>query len=46
MIASFYGMNVADLPLKDTPLAFEIIFGISCIVSVGLGLFMWRKKFF
>ncbi len=46
MIASFYGMNVADLPLKDTPLAFEIIFGISCIVSVGLGLFMWRKRFF
>ncbi|MDD1691277.1 MAG: magnesium transporter CorA family protein [Methanoregula sp.] len=46
MIASFYGMNVADLPLKDTPLAFEIIFAISCIVSVLLGLFMWRKKFF
>jgi len=46
MIASFYGMNVADLPLKDAPLAFEIIFGISCIVSVALGLFMWRKRFF
>ncbi|MDD1693748.1 MAG: magnesium transporter CorA family protein [Methanoregula sp.] len=46
MIASFYGMNVVDVPLSQTPLAFEIIFGISCIISVCLGLFMWRKKFF
>ncbi len=29
MIASFYGMNVVDLPLSDKPLAFEIIFGFS-----------------
>ena len=28
MIASFYGMNVVDLPLSQTPLAFEIIFVI------------------
>ena len=27
MIASFYGMNVIDLPLSDKPLAFEMIFG-------------------
>jgi magnesium transporter len=46
MIASFYGMNVADIPLSAKPLAFEIIFGISFMVSVLLGLFMWRKKFF
>jgi magnesium transporter len=46
MIASFYGMNVLDIPLSQSPLAFETIFGISCIVSVVLGLFMWRKKFF
>jgi magnesium transporter len=46
MIASFYGMNVADLPLKDTPLAFELIFVFSVIISVILGLFMWRKRFF
>jgi magnesium transporter len=46
MIASFYGMNVADLPLKDTPLAFELIFVFSVIISVVLGLFMWRKRFF
>ncbi|MDD1680520.1 MAG: magnesium transporter CorA family protein [Methanoregula sp.] len=46
MIASFYGMNVVDLPLKDTPLAFEMIFMFSVIISVLLGLFMWRKRFF
>jgi magnesium transporter len=46
MIASFYGMNVLDLPLSDKPLAFEIIFGFSVIISVLLGLFMWRRDFF
>jgi magnesium transporter len=46
MIASFYGMNVVDVPLSQTPLAFEIIFAISVMISVLLGLFMWRKRFF
>jgi magnesium transporter len=46
MIASFYGMNVLDLPLSDKPLAFEMIFGFSVMISMLLGLFMWRKKFF
>jgi magnesium transporter len=46
MIASFYGMNVLDLPLSDKPLAFEIIFLFSVMISVILGLFMWRKRFF
>jgi len=46
MIASFYGMNVTDIPLSKGPFSFEIIFGISVMISVALGLFMWRKKFF
>jgi magnesium transporter len=46
MIASFYGMNVVDVPLSQTPLAFEIIFMFSVMISVLLGLFMWRRKFF
>lgn len=46
MIASFYGMNVLDLPLSQTPLAFETIFAFSVMISVLLGLFMWRRKFF
>ncbi len=46
MIASFYGMNVLDLPLSDRPLAFETIFGFSVIISVAMGLLMWKKKIF
>lgn len=46
MIASFYGMNVIDIPLSKVPLAFEIIFMLSVVISVVLGLFMWRKRFF
>jgi len=46
MIASFYGMNVLDLPLSDKPLAFETIFGFSVIISVAMGLLMWKKKIF
>jgi magnesium transporter len=46
MIASFYGMNVEDIPLSGQPLAFATIFMISFLISVLLGLFMWRKKFF
>jgi magnesium transporter len=46
MIASFFGMNVLDLPLSQTPLAFETIFAFSVLISVLLGLFMWRRKFF
>jgi magnesium transporter len=46
MLASFYGMNVVDIPLSQTPLAFEIIFMFSVMISVLLGLFMWRKRFF
>jgi magnesium transporter len=46
MIASFYGMNVEDLPLSGAPLAFEIIFMFSVVISVLLGIFMWRKRFF
>jgi len=46
MIASFFGMNVLDLPLADKPLAFEIIFMFSVMISVLLGLLMWRKRFF
>ena len=46
MIASFYGMNVLNLPLSDKPLAFETIFGMSVIISVAMGLLMWKKKIF
>ena len=46
MIASFYGMNVLNLPLSDQPLAFQTIFGISVMISVAMGILMWKKKIF
>lgn len=46
MIASFYGMNVVDIPLSQHPLAFVIIFVISVMISVIMGLFMWMKRMF
>jgi magnesium transporter len=46
MIASFYGMNVGDIPLSGRPFAFETIFIISFMISAAMGVLMWRKKFF
>ena len=46
MIASFYGMNVSDIPLSQGPFSFGIIFGISVLFSVGMGLMLWKKKMF
>lgn len=45
LVASLYGMNV-DLPFQSDPSAFSIILAISLIVSVGIGLFLWRKRLF
>ncbi|MFA4850459.1 MAG: magnesium transporter CorA family protein [Methanoregula sp.] len=46
MIASFYGMNVVGIPLSQAPYAFETIFGISFLISLCLGIWMWTKKMF
>ncbi|MFA6362314.1 magnesium transporter CorA family protein [Methanoregula sp.] len=46
MIASFYGMNVGDIPLSGRPFAFETIFIISFMISAAMGVLMWRKKIF
>jgi magnesium transporter len=46
MIASFYGMNVGDIPLASQPYAFETIFIISFIISAVMGVLMWRKRLF
>ncbi|ACL15858.1 magnesium transporter CorA family protein [Methanosphaerula palustris] len=44
MIASFYGMNVIEIPLSQYPFSFELIFGIAVLLAVGMGLMLWRKK--
>jgi magnesium transporter len=46
MIASFYGMNVSEIPLSQEPFSFGIIFGISVLLAVGMGLMLWKKKMF
>lgn len=46
LVASFYGMNVTNIPFKESPYAFYVI----AFFSVGLGFFMiWffrSKRFF
>jgi magnesium transporter len=45
LVASIYGMNIG-LPFQNNPSAFLIILGISFIVSLTIGLFLWHKKLF
>ena len=46
LVASFYGMNVVDLPLKDNPYAFWLLFGGSIIFSIVLVVFFRSKRMF
>lgn len=45
LIASFYGMNV-DLPLQNYPHAFTVIIIITIILSLVLGRFFMKKRWF
>lgn len=45
MVASFFGMNVGN-PLESIPHAFAIIFFFSMIVSIILGIIMYREQLF
>ena len=44
LVASFYGMNLSNLPLKDHPLAFYIIILISIILGVLLIIIFRRNR--
>jgi magnesium transporter len=46
MIASFYGMNVAWLPMATNPSAFWLILGVSAALSLGAGLLLAFKRMF
>ena len=46
MIASFYGMNVAWLPMSTNPNAFWVILGVSAALSFGAGLLLAFKRMF
>ncbi len=43
IIASFYGMNVR-LPLADHPYAFLFVAGLTIVLSFGLLLFLFRRR--
>ncbi len=46
MIASFYGMNVAWLPMATNPNAFWVILGVSGGLSLGAALILIFKRMF
>jgi magnesium transporter len=46
LVASFYGMNLQNLPLQDSPYAFYIILIASLVFSVLLVWFFRRKHLF
>ena len=45
MIASFWGMNVADLPF-NTGFGFWPVVGIAGVATLVAGVILWRKKMF
>ncbi|MCH2022416.1 MAG: magnesium transporter CorA family protein [Saprospiraceae bacterium] len=46
LVASFYGMNVLDLPMHDSPYAFWVLFGGSMLFSISLVVFFRSKRMF
>jgi len=46
LVASFYGMNVINLPLGKNPYAFWLLFGGSVIVTFILAIFFRSKRMF
>lgn len=46
LVASFYGMNLKNLPLEQSPYAFYIILFSSLIISVFLVWFFKRRRLF
>ena len=45
LVASIYGMNI-PLPFQHSPHAFEIVMGMSIILSIVGVLIFWRKELF
>lgn len=46
MFASFYGMNVINIPLSQSPYGFWIVIGISVITSGIVGFILAKKNLF
>lgn len=46
IIGSFYGMNVADIPLANMPHAFSVIVVLSIAIAALMAVVMFKKKLF
>lgn len=46
LVASFYGMNVAKLPLESNPYAFWVLAGGSMLFAISLVIFFRSKRMF
>lgn len=46
LVASFYGMNVTNLPLDDHPYAFWFLFGGSLVLTFALVIFFRSRRMF
>lgn len=46
IFASFYGMNVINIPFSESPYGFYIVIGMSAIISLIAGLIFMKKNLF
>ena len=46
MFASFYGMNVINIPFANSPFGFWIVIGISILTSVFVGFILAKRDLF
>lgn len=46
IFASFFGMNVSNIPFQRTPFGFYIVIGLSVVTSIIAGFIFQKKNFF
>lgn len=46
MFASFYGMNIPNIPFASSPYAFWIVAGMSAVVSIIVSIVLYKKDMF
>lgn len=46
MFSSFFGMNLTNIPFENSPFGFWIVFGISGITALIVGLLLLKKNLF
>lgn len=46
MFASFYGMNIPNIPFASSPYAFWIVAGMSAVVAIIVSIVLYKKDMF